>query len=63
MLQVLKRDGTTAPFDIMKVAVACQKAAMAAQLPNPNAVALTVASEVEAHSNNPTKWICKMCLR
>ena len=48
MLQVLKRDGTTAPFDILKVAVACQKAAMAAQLENPNAVALAVASEVEA---------------
>lgn len=48
MLHVLKRDGTSAPFDIMKVAVACQKAASAAQSPNPNAVALTVASEVEA---------------
>lgn len=48
MLLVLKRDGTTASFDIMKVAVACQKAASAAQLPNPNAVALSVASEVEA---------------
>lgn len=48
MLHVLKRDGTTASFDIMKVAVACQKAAAAAQSPNPNAVALKVASEVEA---------------
>ncbi|MBS1210207.1 MAG: nrdD [Proteobacteria bacterium] len=47
MLHVLKRDGTTAPFDILKVAMACQKAAAAAQIVNPNAVALTVASEVE----------------
>ncbi|SFN57830.1 ribonucleoside-triphosphate reductase class III catalytic subunit [Formivibrio citricus] len=48
MLHVLKRDGTSATFDIMKVAVACQKAATAAQSPNPSAVALTVASEVES---------------
>lgn len=47
MLNVLKRDGTTASFDIMKVAVACQKAATAAGIGNPSAVALTVASEVE----------------
>lgn len=48
MLYVLKRDGMSAPFDIMKIAVACQKAATAAGAANPNAVALTVASEVEA---------------
>lgn len=47
MLQVQKRDGTTAPFDIMKVAVACQKAATAAGGGNPNALALAVATEVE----------------
>jgi ribonucleoside-triphosphate reductase len=47
MLYVLKRDGASAPFDIMKVAVACQKAANAAGLPNPSAVALSVATEVE----------------
>ena len=47
MLNVIKRDGTTAPFDIMKVAVACQKAAAAANIPNPSAVAFTVAAEVE----------------
>lgn len=47
MLYVLKRDGTSAPFDIMKVAVACQKAATAAGLFNPSAVALSVATEVE----------------
>lgn len=47
MLYVLKRDGTSAPFDIMKVAVACQKAATAAGLANPSAVALSVATEVE----------------
>lgn len=47
MLYVLKRDGTSAPFDIMKIAVACQKAATAAGATNPNAVALAVASEVE----------------
>ena len=47
MLQVLKRDGTSASFDIMKVAVACQKAATAAGLSNPSAVALSVATEVE----------------
>ncbi len=44
---ILKRDGTVATFDILKVVTACQRAAVAAQLPNPNAVALTVASEVE----------------
>ncbi|WP_018607835.1 anaerobic ribonucleoside-triphosphate reductase [Uliginosibacterium gangwonense] len=48
MLQVLKRDGTTAPFDILKIATACRKAAEAAHVPNPNAVALAVAAEVEA---------------
>lgn len=47
MLHVLKRDGTSAPFDIMKVAIACQKASTAAGLPNPSAVALSVATEVE----------------
>ncbi|HSD39753.1 MAG TPA: anaerobic ribonucleoside-triphosphate reductase [Rhodocyclaceae bacterium] len=47
MLEVLKRDGATAPFDIMKVAVACQKAATAACVANPGAIALAVASEVE----------------
>lgn len=47
MLNVLKRDGTTAAFDILKVAVACQKAAVAAGMENPSALALTVASEVE----------------
>lgn len=47
MLHVLKRDGTIASFDILKVAVACQKAATAAGVSNPSAVALTVAAEVE----------------
>lgn len=47
MLQVFKRDGTIAPFDIMKVAVACQKAANAADAGNPSALALSVATEVE----------------
>lgn len=47
MLNVLKRDGTTAPFDIMKIAIACQKAASAAGIANPNAVAFAVAAEVE----------------
>ncbi|MGC3963654.1 MAG: anaerobic ribonucleoside-triphosphate reductase [Rhodocyclaceae bacterium] len=47
MLNVLKRDGATASFDILKVAVACQKAAVAAQASNPSAVALSVAAEVE----------------
>lgn len=48
MLQVLKRDGTIASFDILKIAVACQKAAAAAASKNPSALALAVASEVEA---------------
>ncbi|MFT4172355.1 MAG: anaerobic ribonucleoside-triphosphate reductase [Rhodocyclaceae bacterium] len=47
MLKVLKRDGATASFDILKIATACQKAAVAAQVPNPNAVALAVTAEVE----------------
>ncbi|MDQ8021508.1 MAG: anaerobic ribonucleoside-triphosphate reductase [Moraxellaceae bacterium] len=47
MLQVLKRDGTAAQFDILKVAVACQKAASAAGAENPSSVALNVAAEVE----------------
>ncbi|MEC5385465.1 anaerobic ribonucleoside-triphosphate reductase [Uliginosibacterium sp. H3] len=47
MLDVLKRDGTTATFDILKVAVACQKAATAACVANPGAIALSVAAEVE----------------
>lgn len=47
MLQVLKRDGTTASFDILKVAVACQKAAVAAGVGNASAVALGVAADVE----------------
>lgn len=53
---ILKRDGTVAVFDILKVVTACQKAAAAAQVANPNAVALAVASEVEElcrkHSGN-----------
>jgi len=44
---ILKRDGAAATFDILKVVTACQKAAVAAQVSNPNAVALAVASEVE----------------
>lgn len=44
---ILKRDGAVATFDILKVVTACQKAAIAAQASNPNAIALTVASEVE----------------
>ena len=55
MLEVLKRDGTTASFDILKVAVACQKAATAARIENPSAVALTVASEVEAMCRQHTQ--------
>lgn len=47
MLQVLKRDGTYSTFDILKVAVACQKAANAARIDNPDTVALAVAAEVE----------------
>ncbi len=47
MQLVLKRDGATASFDIMKIATACQKAAVAAQAENPNAVALAVTAEVE----------------
>ncbi|MBV8680657.1 MAG: anaerobic ribonucleoside-triphosphate reductase [Aquitalea sp.] len=47
MLKVLKRDGSTATFDIMKVASACLKAAAAAQVGNPNALAFSVASQVE----------------
>ncbi len=50
MLHVLKRDGTRAPFDILKIAVACQKAATAAGMDNPSAVALGVATEVESRS-------------
>ena len=53
---ILKRDGAVAPFDILKVVVACQKAAQAAQAANPNAVALAVAADVEEkcrkHSNS-----------
>ena len=49
MLQVLKRDGAMASFDILKVATACQKAATAAQAVNPSAIALSVATEVEEH--------------
>lgn len=44
---ILKRDGAVASFDILKVVVACQKAATAAKADNPNAVALTVAADVE----------------
>jgi len=47
MLHVLKRDGATASFDILKIATACQKAAVAAQVENPSAIALAVAAEVE----------------
>ncbi|MDQ7988875.1 MAG: anaerobic ribonucleoside-triphosphate reductase [Candidatus Dactylopiibacterium sp.] len=55
MLHVLKRDGTTASFDILKVAVACQKAAAAAQVSNPSALALTVAADVEAQCRQHRK--------
>ncbi len=44
---ILKRDGAVATFDILKVVIACQKAAAAAKAANPSAVALTVAAEVE----------------
>lgn len=57
MLHVLKRDGTTAPFDILKVAVACQKAATTARISNPSAVALAVASEVEEQCRQHAKEV------
>ncbi|MBK9614245.1 MAG: anaerobic ribonucleoside-triphosphate reductase [Uliginosibacterium sp.] len=57
MLNVLKRDGTSASFDILKVAVACQKAAAAAQLDNPSAMALGVATEVEARCRAHTEGV------
>jgi len=44
---IRKRDGAVAQFDILKVVTACQKAAVAAQVPSPNMVALSVATEVE----------------
>jgi len=47
MLQVRKRDGALVAFDIMKVAAACLKAALAAQAEKPNAIAFSVASLVE----------------
>jgi len=49
---ILKRDGAVATFDILKVVTACQKAAVAAQVSNPNAVALAVAAEVEERCRN-----------
>lgn len=55
MLRVLKRDGTIAPFDIMKVAVACQKAADAAAIVNSSALALSIASEVEKECRKQDK--------
>lgn len=55
MLRVFKRDGTIAPFDIMKVAVACQKAANAASVDNPSALALAVATEVEEECRKHNK--------
>ena len=55
MLQVLKRDGTIAPFDIMKVAIACQKAANTAAIENPSALALAVATEVEEECRKHNK--------
>lgn len=55
MLQVVKRDGTIAPFDIMKVAVACQKAADAAGIANASTVALAIASDVEKECRKQDK--------
>lgn len=55
MLQVCKRDGAILPFDIMKVAVACQKAAAAAGIDNPSALALAVATEVEGECRKHNK--------
>lgn len=46
-MQVFKRDGTIAPFDIQKIITACQKAAIAAAIESPEALALTVATGVE----------------
>ncbi len=47
MQNVCKRDGTIAQFDIIKVATACLKAAVAAGAKKPNAVAFEVANIVE----------------
>ncbi|UTH73612.1 anaerobic ribonucleoside-triphosphate reductase [Chromobacterium sp. IIBBL 290-4] len=47
MLQVRKRDGAMAGFDIGKIANACQRAAMAAGSEQPARLALEVASKVE----------------
>jgi anaerobic ribonucleoside-triphosphate reductase len=47
MRKVFKRDGTSASFDILKIVTACQKAAMAARVENPGALALAVAAAVE----------------
>lgn len=46
-MQVFKRDGTISPFDIQKIITACEKAAIAAAIESPQALALTVATEVE----------------
>lgn len=46
-MQVFKRDGTIAPFNIQKIITACEKAAVAAAIESPQALALTVATEVE----------------
>ena len=54
MHTVLKRDGTSAAFDIIKIATACQKAALAARVDNPSALALSVAAEVEKRCRQHT---------
>lgn len=46
-MQVFKRDGTISPFDIQKIITACQKAAVAAAIESPQALALSVATKVE----------------